>query len=332
MADIPGPSDRLQNNAARAGGVIADEMRQRLAKLLIENKHLDLIELTGELLAEFGDLTDATRNLLREVIEEAIRAGFITGGQAAIKQVGKFLPPKGPTPPLPVIGYGGEEPKVVLVGLEKAKENLLGRQVLQPLDYYSMDAEAKAQAFTITTDIIDASTDKFREDVLEILQEQMKTRVGFDSFKDSVLDAYDKLPISKSHLEHVFRNNINESFAQGQEAVLDHPMVENEFPYRAYHSIHDGAVRNEHEAMETLGLNGTNIYHKDDPTWIRFRPPWGWNCRCSWTPISIADAARAGVKEAQEWLDTGIEPAHTWVNEPPFSPDPKWERLPAMAA
>ena len=22
-----------------------------------------------------------------------------------------------------------------------------------------------------------------------------------------------------------------------------------------------------------LGLNGTNIYHKDDPTWIRFRPP-----------------------------------------------------------
>lgn len=332
MADIPGPSDRLQNNAARAGGVIADEMRQRLAELMLENQHLDLVDLAGELLAEFGDMTDSTRNLLREVIEEAIKAGFVQGGAAAIKQVGKFLPPKGPTPPLPSPPNYGGEPKVVLVGLERAKDNLLGREVLQPADYYAMDAEAKAQAFTITTDIIDASTDKFRADVLEILQEQIKSKVGFDSFKDSVLDAYDTLPISKGHLHHVFRNNLNESFAQGQEAVLDHPLVADEFPYRQYDSIHDGAVRDEHEAMESLGLNGTNIYHKDDPTWIRFRPPWSWNCRCAWTPISIEDAARKGVKEAQEWLKTGIEPTHTPVSSPSFRPDPRWERMPELVA
>lgn len=42
--------------------------------------------------------------------------------------------------------------------------------------------------------------------------------------------------------------------------------------------------------------------------------------------MTIRDAARRGVKEAQQWLETGVEPPHPPVPEPPFRPSPAWER------
>lgn len=50
------------------------------------------------------------------------------------------------------------------------------------------------------------------------------------------------------------------------------------------------------------------------------------NCRCGWVAMTIEDAAKAGVREAQEWLRTGIEPRHEWVKFPSFRPDPQWQR------
>lgn len=51
------------------------------------------------------------------------------------------------------------------------------------------------------------------------------------------------------------------------------------------------------------------------------------NCRCSWIPITVRQAAEMGVGEAQNWLETGIEPippAH--VAMPPFAPPPGFAR------
>lgn len=288
---------------------------------------------------EFEIITNAAADMVSQVIYESIHGGFLTGADIVVRQAGRSLPPTVP-PGLSSSPAGDEEPILRLTGLDKAVENLQRRDVLRPHDFYSLEGGAKQQAFTITTDIVNTSTDKFREDVFEILNEQMRANPSWEGFKDAVLDRFDTLPISRPHLEQVFRNNINEAYAQGQEAVLEHPVVEDEFPYRAYHAIRDGRVREEHEALETMGIDGTNIYHKDDPTWQRFRPPWSWNCRCAWNAITIADAARAGVREAQRWLeniedaqdaglsltDPGIEPPHPPVKAPSFSPDPKWER------
>jgi hypothetical protein len=80
------------------------------------------------------------------------------------------------------------------------------------------------------------------------------------------------------------------------------------FPYQAYEPIHDGRVRDEHAELEKLGLNGTNVYRRDDPMWNYFTPPWGYNCRCGVNLLTVDAAARAGVAEAKLWQSTGRPP------------------------
>jgi hypothetical protein len=77
--------------------------------------------------------------------------------------------------------------------------------------------------------------------------------------------------------------------------------------------------------MESLGLDGTAVYRRDDPVWDLFYPPWGWNCRCVVIPLSVEDAAARGVKEAMEWMRTGRPPVvPQYVNPPPFSIPKGW--------
>lgn len=49
------------------------------------------------------------------------------------------------------------------------------------------------------------------------------------------------------------------------------------------------------------------------------------NCRCHVIAIDRETAASYGVKEAQKWVETGIEPTvKSWVKHPPFSPPEGW--------
>src|SRR5262249_21071406 len=88
-----------------------------------------------------------------------------------------------------------------------------------------------------------------------------------------------------------------------------------------YSAVHDSRARPEHRHLERLGLDGTAVYRRDDPVILQFWPPWDYNCRCAVVPLTVADAAARGVKEAQEWLRTGQPPAApAFVAPPPFSP------------
>jgi hypothetical protein len=51
------------------------------------------------------------------------------------------------------------------------------------------------------------------------------------------------------------------------------------------------------------------------------------NCRCSWIPATVRQAAEAGIKEAQAWLETGVEPSPpAYVPMPPFEPPAAFKR------
>jgi hypothetical protein len=100
-----------------------------------------------------------------------------------------------------------------------------------------------------------------------------------------------------------------------------HPVVAEIFPYQEYVPIHDGRVREEHEALAHLGIDGTGVYRREDPFWDYFTPPWGYQCRCGVNLLGIADAARLGVREASEWLETGVKPPlRSRLAEIPFKP------------
>lgn len=264
-------------------------------------------------------------------------SGWASGAEYVAAQTGAFsaeapgsvsggipLPPAPPSPPAGAGDFGGPDDFGEWPGLETAIQSLLDRRIMTPEEYYELSAEAKRQAFTISGDISTATIERIHQ-LLSDNYGDIANREAFLREANSVLGS---LPISESHLEHVYRNAANQGYTQGQDHVLDHPLVADAFPYRAYYAIHDSPrVRPTHLAMERHGLNGTNVYFKDDPTWRRFKPPWDWNCRCGWAPLSVRDAARLGVEEAKEWLKTGIEPLHIQVTPPPFAPSPSWDIL-----
>jgi Phage Mu protein F like protein len=231
-------------------------------------------------------------------------------------------PPSVPPTPPPSPGPGDDgEPIIRFPGLEESVKRLREKQVLSSEDYYQLTGVAKQSAFTISGDLTDKSIDKIRMLLGDILESGPSLR----EFSAKVHEAIDELPISESHLESVYRNAVNEGYSQGIESVLDHPLVGEAFPYAAFHAIHDARVRPDHLALETQGLNGTNIYRRDDPVWKALRPPFSWMCRCGFTAISIETAASMGVKEAIRWRDSGEPP-----EMPEFVPWPTYEGQPIL--
>ena len=88
----------------------------------------------------------------------------------------------------------------------------------------------------------------------------------------------------------------------GQERILRQPIFRGIYPYRAIFPTHDDRVRHSHLALEAEGLNSTNIYNSDDPTWRLIIPPMYFNCRCGWDGVTLEQAANRGIQEAVNWL------------------------------
>lgn len=200
---------------------------------------------------------------------------------------------------------------------KRAVDDLTTRAVMPHDAFYSSSRDVRQQSFTITADMTMAALDDFRGR----LEANLRQGPSWDEFRDRTMEAYDSLPISEAHLENVFRTNMLTALSQGKQAVMDSPEIADVFPYRAFYAIHDTRVRHDHIQLESCGIDGSNIYHKDDPTWIKYQPPFFYQCRCNWTPLTIDDAAAAGIKEAKTWLETGVEPVHPHVpipNPPPI--------------
>jgi hypothetical protein len=279
----------------------------------------DLINGLNELVTEFEPIIAGS-------LADSITENYLAGAVKSVNQL-PSLPSiaGGGSPPSIVtslLAGGDETPRPIFDSIVEAAKSLSSKQVMDPGRFYALSAEARQRAFTISGDITQAS----RLKIGQLLEQNVGQAPSLREFQKQARAIVDELPISDSHLEQVFRNNVHEAFSAGREAVLSDPMVADAFPYRLFSPVVDARARKDHVALARLGLNGTAVFHKDDPTWLRFRPPFAWNCRCGWVAISIAVAARRGVKEAQEWLDTGTEPVHVWVTPPPFSPPPQWDR------
>ena len=287
----------------------------------------------SDILASTKQATEAVGKLLFD----SEVAGFVEGGVSGavapfLKVAGKqqtesgfFNPP--PTEDL-LYPFSGDRPSVKFPVIENAGKILQDSTVMQPNDFYSLANDARENAFTISGDLEEGSIQQIKS----ILSDNINTITSRTDFMNKVREGIPKLPLSDANLEQVFRNNVNAAYSDGTEQVLQNEIVSTAFPYRAYNAIFDSRAREEHKALESLGLNGTNVYYFRDPVWSIFRPPWDWNCRCGWIAFTIRQAARAGVEEAIQWLDTGIEPIHGMVAQPNFLPPESWIRKTLQAS
>lgn len=229
-----------------------------------------------------------------------------------------------PPPPirLPAPPSGPEE--IHWPVIEEAARLLSEKNVVTRDVFDRLDAAARQKAFTIAgIDSREAIT-KFRD----LLSSQVAEGPDYAAFRKEALATVDEAGfLTDPHLEVVFRNATQTAFSDGQLTVLAHPFVRGGFPYTTYDAIHDDRVRENHLALEQLGIQATNVYRMDDPVFQRFRPPWDYNDRCGWTPLTVQQAAERGIDEAKTWLASGVEPVQkAWVNPPPFAPPPGFER------
>lgn len=213
-------------------------------------------------------------------------------------------PPKAAPPPPSVPleeGGRGREPRVRFPVEESARKTLRDSNVFTGANWRQTAEAVHRGAFAVTSDMADDVTEALRDAIHEALatgqtrQEFLDTARGIMTGEEGAL--------SDSRIELIFRANTASYLSNAADQSLKQPLVADAFPYRRYEATRDDRVREEHEALEAAGLQGSAVYRGDDPVWFQFRPPWCWNCRCSWAPVSVRQAARAGVEEAQEWLD-----------------------------
>ena len=278
-----------------------EKYRLQLARLLTTTQLSSLLEGAREVAKKVTVLEDD-----REEIE---------------KRVGKIPPPTFPPP----VASGGEPDDVHLVTIEEATKALAEKNVLTRHDYDALEASARAKAFTVAGVGAQETLTKIRD----VMAENIRRGTDYEAFRKEVLDSVQQGTfLSEPHMETVFRTNVQSAFSDGQETVLSHPLVRSGFPYRSYDAIHDDRVREDHLDLEGKGIGGTNIYRGDDPVFKTFRPPWDYNCRCSWTPLTVRQAAEAGIEEAQQWLETGVEPEEkAFVSMPAFQPPERFQRV-----
>ena len=106
-----------------------------------------------------------------------------------------------------------------------------------------------------------------------------------------------------------------------------HPLVANAFPYVETLPIRDDRLTKLCRIIAQSGLNGTGVFRADDPMWKKFKPPRYPGCRCGTVYLTFEMAAKRGVREAQEWLESGEAPTQPeWVPHPPVVLPPGWAR------
>lgn len=210
------------------------------------------------------------------------------------------------------------EPIIRFPALDASRADLLERQIVTRLQFDLMAAESKARAFTVAHVATTEALTTVRDAVIEAIQEGGTLR----DFRHAAQAVIAESSLSRPHVETVFRVNVQAGYAIGQMAITENPVLRPVFPYARYDAIHDGRVRPDHLALETHGLDGTNIYRSDDPIWRIITPPWNFNCRCAKTFLTIRQAAQKGVQEAILWLETGnppVSPQYVEMIAPPAS-------------
>lgn len=203
----------------------------------------------------------------------------------AVDDVPPVSPPEAtPSPAVPVVpivpvGSAIEPPawngmKLWLPLVEKAHEDLVTRKVLLKEDYVKLETEARKQAFTVAQLNTQEAVGKVRDAVAEAVTQGH----GLETFVDQVEEAIGTSTLGVGHLENVFRTNVAQSYAAGQEAILDHPMVDDLFPYIATMPIRDSRLTDLCGIISVSGLDGTAVFRRDDPVWEKFKPPRHYQC------------------------------------------------------
>lgn len=276
-----------------------------------KRKLLGAVAKHGKSPAALEEIEHITRDALPKITAE-LKTAQVAAFVKPYKELVKALPPAHPhTPPI----RDNTDHGTVFPGVLKSVEFIRTRVPFGQAEYDQLTADAQNVAFTVSR----VQTLGGIETVRKAIASDIEQGGTLDEFRRELKKDVETSELSDRESESLYRTHVGRAYAAGQIAVYDSPAVRSAFPYMLYSATHDNRVRPDHLALERMGLNGTAVYRADDPFWTVYYPPWDWNCRCQAFPLSVRDAAKYGVREAQEWLKTGRPPLYPeFVSLPQF--------------
>lgn len=337
MADIRNDElDAIFGRAVLTVEALSADVRERIARIAAD---VDATQIGATLLEIRVILEEEFSPLLRAGLSDAMIAAAILGAQdiadalpaEALATLRTIAPPMPPGRILPPVGLlPGGEPLVRFPVIDRAAEGLVRRNILTRPAFDAASLRARSRAFTVAGE----TTEDAIATIRDVMVEMIERGETLAKFRKTVAEQLEGSFLGPAHAETVFRTNIQTAFNAAHDELADRPIVSELFPYQAYLPINDGRVRDEHLALgrrvpeipgSAFGIQGTNIYRRADPFWDFFTPPWHFNCRCGVNLLTIEAAARAGLNEARQWLETGIiPPLVSRLPDIPFRPDPNF--------
>jgi hypothetical protein len=187
---------------------------------------------------------------------------------------------------------------------EKAVKALKSWKTVTRSDFDKMRRIEKSRAWTITK----INNVKTLKHLKTTLQESIQSGDGSKSWYSDVKKDFEKSRLGPAAAELVFRVAATKGWHEGQARILEEKPIGELFPYVNVITINDSRRSQACYMMSYSGLDKTSVYNRRDPAYLKNRTPRHYNCRCRDSFMTVAQAARAGVQEAQEWLKTGKRP------------------------
>lgn len=181
-------------------------------------------------------------------------------------------------------------------------------KVVDMATWINMQQEARSRAFTIGWGA--------REGMIEVVRDELVRQLAggasLTGFRGALAQRFETAGwtmAKPSHVELVFRNAVQRSYAGGRRhhALQEHVLLAR--PYWQIVTADDGRTRKTHRAVNGWVLRATDSF------WSRAPLPWGHNCRCRFVVrgadwIARTDAAvRTGAEAALSRL-----PDRGWVS------------------
>jgi len=167
---------------------------------------------------------------------------------------------------------------------------------LEPAQLADIRAKYAVKAAKSASDAIAAAQKLIGEKARTIAATGINTRDGISALREAIDAA--GLPVQDPRLlETVYRMEFNTAYSDARMIANDHPAIQEILWGYEYVTVGDDRVRPTHAALDRTR------YAKDDPEWIKIRPPIDWGCRCSWCEILVDDVKLATPKPAPDYVE-----------------------------
>jgi SPP1 gp7 family putative phage head morphogenesis protein len=204
------------------------------------------------------------------------------------------------------------------------------RKVLPRQAFDALDAGARRRAFTVAglargELLTDVHAELGRQLAAGARDKEGPNLRDFSQFVDKRLKSAGWTPANPSHVETIFRTNVQSAYSSGRFAEMRQPAVMAAMPYWQIRTVKDSRQRATHRAADG------RLLPADHPFWAHAYPPFGYNCRCrvcarsaAWVKATNATIGPPPTGLPDPGFESGtrtlIQVPHTPVAAPPQQP------------